>query len=342
MLKEAKFYEKLENSEVKCRLCILKCRIKNNKKGRCRVRKNIEGRLYSLIYGDLTSFSIDYIEKAPLYHFYPSHKFLNIGSIGCNLSCAFCLAWVITQVNYEEVKKESFEAGSIIKAAKAAKCRGIVYTHSEPTLNIEFYSEVMRHAKKENLKNVFATNGLITEEAFSYISSYIDAVALTFKGSRSFYKKYCGAGISLKHLYNLCSEIINKNIHVEIVYVLIPEHNDSEEEIKEAAKLAKFADAPLIFLRFFPSYKMEKVQSPAEEELERALEIAYKNKVKHAYIENIFSHPGKNTYCSRCGKLLIRREGFGVVEYNIKNGACSFCGEKLKIVGNPKIISARM
>lgn len=342
MLKEAWFYEKVDNSTVKCNLCRFGCVIKKNKRGRCRVRENVDGKLFSLIYKELTSFSIDYIEKAPLYHFYPSHRFLNVGSIGCNLSCAFCLAWPITQADYDDIKKENFEADSIVRAAKAAKCKGIVYTHSEPTLNIEFYYEIMKQAKKKALKNVFATNGLITAHAFSFIADYIDAVALTLKGSRKFYRKFCGVDFNPEYLFEISEEILRNKKHVEIVYVLIPKLNDSEEEIKKACELANFADAPLIFLRFFPSYKMDNLPSPKEEELERALEIAYKNKVKHAYIENIFSHPGKNTYCNKCGRLLIRREGFGVVEYNIKNKACSFCGEKLKIVGKPAIISAKI
>jgi len=340
MLKEAMFYRELENGTAECFLCVLNCKIKEGKKGKCRVRKNIRGKLYSLIYGELTSFSVDYIEKAPLYHFYPSHKFLNVGSAGCNLNCKFCLAWTITQVEPEKIKKEEFTPEKIVEAVKAIGCKGIVYTHSEPTLNLEFYAEVMKLARREKLKNVFATNGFISQEAFNFIAPYVDAVALTFKGGELFYKEICNVKFQEKHFVELCREIKKRKIHLELVYVLIPGFNDSKEEIEKVSGLAN--EAPLIFLRFFPSYRMDKIESPKEEELERALEIAHKAGVKHAYIENIFSHPGKHTYCEHCGRVLIRREGFGVVEYNVKKGKCAFCGAPSSIVGEPILVSAKL
>ena len=323
------------DTEIKCNLCILRCKIKNGKRGYCNTRENRDGKLYNTIYGKLSSFSTDYIEKTPLYHFYPNHKFLTIGSIGCNLRCRYCLTWNITQVPPEEVDADELSIEKIIESAKKLQCRGIVYTHSEPTLNIEFYTPLMKAAKENGLLNVFATNGYITTEAFKLIADHLDAVALTIKGNENFYKKICGVNADFKHLQKLIEKIKDKDIHLEIVNVIIPRYNDDKESLTKIIEITKNADAPLIFLRFFPSHKMDQLDSPSEEILEKALNLAYKKGLKYVYMENIYSHPGKNTYCEKCKNQLIKREGYGIIEWKINNGHCPFCWTKIPIIGEP-------
>ena len=333
---EACCYKARDNNAVECNLCIINCKIKEGNTGFCGVRENKRGRLYNTIYGKLSSFSTDFIEKAPLYHFYPNHKFMTIGSVGCNLKCDFCLTWSITQVDPQTVETEELEIEKIIKSAKELECRGIVYTHSEPTLNIEYYSKLAKAAKENGLVNAFATNGLITLEAFDVIEDYLDAVSLTIKGSEDFYKEVCGVKVDKAHFSLLIKKIKEKGIHLEIVYVLIPGKNDDEGSLDGLIRLAKEADAPLIFLRFFPSHKMDGLGSTSEEALESALNMAYDKGLKHVYVENIHSHPGKNTYCEGCKKPVIKREGYGITEWNIEEGACKFCGTKIPIIGEAK------
>ncbi len=317
---------------LRCEACILRCEMDEGETGFCRARKNVEGKLYNTIHGKLSSFSIDYIEKAPLYHFHPNHKFLSLGSLGCNLRCQFCLAWNITQVPMKEVNATEMEAHCLVNAARALDCKGFVYTHSEPTLNMEYYAEIMDSSKNKDLVNVFATNGLLTEEAFSKISGYLDAVALTVKGSERFYREKCGAkarGIH-EHLDNLVDMIIEKGIHLEIVGLVIPGYLG---ELSSAIDYAVKSDSPLILLRFFPCHAMAEMPSPTEEELERVLQLAYARGVKYAYLENIFAHPGKNTYCEVCRAPLVKREGFGIVEWGLMEGKCTHCGASIPIVG---------
>ena len=337
MLREACCYEQLGNGKVRCSLCIRRCTLSEGERGFCRVRENRSGRLYNLFYGELSSFSVDYVEKTPLYLFYPNHQFLNLGSVGCNLACEFCLTWNITQVEPEEVKTTRLTPEQIVSAALATGCRGIVYTHSEPTLNIEFYLEVMKAARERGLKNVFATNGYITLEAFSELESYLDAVALTVKGSAEFYSRRCGVAYAKEHLHALARRIRDAGIHLEVVMVLVPNESDDEASIAEAVELAKRADASIIFLRFFPSFKMDSVEATPEATLERALSHAYSRGVL-AFVENIFSHPGKSLRCESCGKVLIRREGYGVVEWNLRTSGeknfCKACGAPAKVVGD--------
>ena len=330
---EACCYKTRDNNIVECTLCIINCKIKEGGAGFCGVRENNGGKLISTIYGKLSSFSTDFIEKAPLYHFYPNHKFLTIGSVGCNLKCDFCLTWSITQVDPQSVKTDELGIEKMIKSARELRCKGIVYTHSEPTLNIEYYKEIMEKAGDAGLANVFATNGLVTLDAFERIAPYVDAIALTIKGTEDFYKEVCGVRVDKSHFLKLIKKIKEKGIHLEIVYVLIPGHNDDGDSLDELFELAKGAEAPLIFLRFFPSHKMSDLGSTTEETLEKALNAAYEEGLSYVYMENIFAHPGKNTYCGKCKKAVIEREGYGIVEWNLSEGACKFCGAKVPIIG---------
>jgi len=333
-MREAWCWDREEGSKVRCRLCIISCSINKGRSGRCGVRRNVDGSLYSLTYGRLSSFSTDFVEKIPLYHFYPNHRFLTVGSVGCNLSCRFCLTWNITQRPVEEVATEVLSPERLVRAARELGCRGIAYTHSEPTLNIEFYREVMDVARRSGLVNALATNGFLTECAFQEISGLLDAVALTIKGSGKVYQNVCGVRYERRHLEWLVDRVREEDVHLELVYVLIPGVNDDAESLREVVGLARRAGSPLIFLRFFPSYKMDDLPSPTDVELERALRTAYQHGVEYAYVENIFEHPGKNTYCPGCRALLVERAGYGIVGWRVKGSSCPSCGRKVPIVGD--------
>jgi pyruvate formate lyase activating enzyme len=335
---EAWCYSKLDSKKVKCNLCIIRCVIADGNRGRCGTRENSGGSLYNTVYGRLSTFSTDFIEKVPLYHFFPNHKFLAVGGVGCNLSCDFCLTWNITQKPLEDIQTEVVFPERLVESALKLGCKGIAYTHSEPTLDIEFYSKVMKIAKDKGLSNVFATNGFISISAFGKIAPLVDAVALTIKGGEDFYQKRCGVKFDKSHFTKLIEMVKEKGIHLEIVYVLIPGENTDEESLILGIELARDSNSPIIFLRFFPSYKMDKIDSPSEDELERALNLAYEHGVEHAYMENIFEHPGKNTYCSNCGCTLIKREGYGIVKWSIKDKRCPSCGENIKIEGEALLL----
>lgn len=331
---EACCYAPQDDGSVECNLCIINCRIPQGKRGLCRVRENRDGKLYALTYGLLSSFSTDFVEKVPLYHFYPNHKFLTVGSAGCNLGCKFCLTWSITQVEPEDVDLEEMAVDAMVRSAKELDTMGVVYTHSEPTLNIEYYTEMAKAARDAGLKNVFATNGFVTQDAFEMISPYLDAVALTVKGTEEFYKKTCGVHYNRDHLTSLCKGINEKSIHLEVVHILVPGPG-MEANADEAILIAREAGAPLIFLRFFPSHKMDKIRSTPEDDMEAMLGRAYAAGVRYAYVENIHYHPGKTTYCESCKTPLIRREGYGIVDWRLEGRLCSVCGTRIPIVGEP-------
>lgn len=331
------FFERVGNGRVKCTLCVRECVLEPGQRGACRVRVNRQGEIHSLIYGRLSTYSVEYVEKIPLYLYYPNSQFITLGSAGCNLGCDFCLTWNITQVEPEEVDLSPLSPDNIVKSARALRARGIAYTHSEPTLNIEYYLEVMKTAVRSGLKNVFATNGIISLEALHTILNHVDAFAVTFKGSRKFYSRACHFSPPEGHLSRVLRSIRDAGKHLELVYVLIPGKNDDTQSLKELAALASEVEAPVILLRFFPSYRYERVESTPEESLERARDYLIGAGVGHVFLENIFSHPGKNVYCRECGKVLVSRQGYGVVEWNLRTEGeenyCIFCGSKSQVLG---------
>jgi len=329
MKKEAMYYEKLEGKKVRCFLCPRKCVIKEGEIGNCKVRANIKGKLYSLVYGKPSSLSIDPIEKKPLYHFLPGSNAFSIGTAGCNLHCIYCQNYDISQLGVEEIPHYSFSPKEIVKKALEMKCRVIAYTYNEPTVFYEYMLDIAKIAKKNNLKNIIVSNGFINKEPLKKLLKYVDGVNIDLKSfDNEFYKKYSFSWINpvLESL-----KIIKKQgVWLEITNLIIPGLNDKAKKIKEMAKWIKDnlgKDVPLHFTAFYPSYKLLDVPPTPKETLFKARDIA-KNYLDFVYIGNIINEAG-NTYCPKCKALLIRRVGFNVLENNIKNGKCYKCGKKI-------------
>ena len=182
-MKIADYFETLDSKRVSCILCPHNCIIENGKSGFCRVRKNINGVLYSLNYGKISAVNVDSIEKKPLFHFYPGKKILSIGSIGCNLHCSFCQNYEISQFNeqqYSFCKELSLE--KIVEYAQKTDGNiGLAYTYNEPTVFFEYMAECAREIKKKNMLNVSVTNGYIQEKPLKESFEYIDAYSVDLK-----------------------------------------------------------------------------------------------------------------------------------------------------------------
>jgi pyruvate formate lyase activating enzyme len=338
-MKEAMFYdivkkEGFENS-VNCKLCPHNCFIKNNEYGFCGVRKNVEGKLYSLVYNKPVSINIDPIEKKPLYHFLPGSSALSVGTFGCNLSCLNCQNFEISSVRKGIAEKElgfirNVEPEEIVESAKKRNCESISYTYNEPTVFYEYAFEIMKIARRNGLKNVFVSNGYINEEPLRKLIPYLNAinVDLKFFNEEKYSKITSG---SLKHVLKTLEILNEENVWTEITNLLIPDLNDESEEIEEMVSWISKTfkkKAVLHFSRFFPMYRMvDKEVTPAKSLL-NAYEIAVK-KLNFVYIGNIYLQNKSNTYCHNCKRLLIEREGFNILENNIISGKCKFCEEKI-------------
>ena len=264
--KETMIYEKLEDKKVKCGICSQECEIPAGGKGFCGVRQNIDGKLYSLVYGKAVSIAIDPIEKKPFFHFAPGTRSLSVATVGCNLKCSFCQNWMISQ-EFGEVHGEKYFPKDLVKKAKAWRCKGIAYTYTEPAVFYEYVYDTAKEAQTE-LYNVLVTNGYFTPEAIKKIAPFIDAANVDLKGNYIFYKKYCLAKGGDEPVKRTLVEMKKNKIFVEITTLLIPGLNDDEAMIANMCEwiVENLGEhTPLHFSRFYPQYKMQdKPPTPVE------------------------------------------------------------------------------
>jgi len=289
-VKLAQYYNKIEDSKVCCYLCPHNCIIKPGSTGTCRARANIEGDLYSLNYGKISSIALDPIEKKPLKKFYPGSMILSAGTFGCNLKCSFCQNWTIAQVSYDE-SSDVYDVVPQTLVEKALELVssgniGIAYTYNEPFIWYEFVYDTARLAREKGLRNVLVTNGFISREPLEEFLPYIDAMNIDVKAfTSSFYNSICRAALDdVKRTVEISAE----KCHVEVTNLVIPGLNDSMEEIEELAKwLASVSpEIPLHLSRFFPRYKMRDVSPTPRETLIEAKKVAERY-LKYIYLGNI-------------------------------------------------------
>ena len=327
----------MENGKIVCDACRHHCILKDGEVGICGVRANNKGELVSLVYGRPLSISLDPIEKKPLYHFLPGSHILSIGTFGCNFSCKFCQNYDISQTPkrkpLENIKtlidKHSYTLSpqEIVNIAVSRGIKSIAYTYNEPTVFAEYFLDIAKIAKEEGIKNVLVSNGYFSEKLRKIIPKYIDAINIDLKSmSKDFYLKLVGGKLeyvteNIKYLY--------KKVWLELTTLLIPNENDSDEEIKKIANFIKdiSSSIPWHISRFFPAYKMMNTPPTPIETLERAYRIAKEVGLKYVYIGN-YPSDKENTYCPECGKLLISRKGYNI-NVLMKDGMCE-CGEKIE------------
>lgn len=336
MKREAQFWKPAGDKTVECFLCARRCRIPSGKWGACRARKNEGGVLYSHVYGSIVSLAVDPIEKKPLYHFWPGSGATSIAAPGCNFRCRHCQNWSISQVDVTRIETEDISPEKIIQVTKQYGAGGIANTYTEPTLWTEYAIGVGKLAHREGLYNVYVTNGYITEEALDELAPYLDAANVDVKAfSDEFYRRVCGVP-RLRPVLETCERMVGRGIHLEITYLVIPGLNDSGEEISKFSRWVVDSltpDVPVHFSRFYPHYKMRDRDPTPVETLERAAQIAKKAGIRFVYIGNVPGHEYDNTYCPRCGALLIERYGFTIQRYEVEKGRCPKCGEPIPIVG---------
>ena len=328
MMKEALLYEKLGNNFVHCNLCAHRCKIADHKFGFCEVRENISGTLFTHVYGEVVVAHIDPIEKKPLYHFLPGTASFSIATIGCNFHCGFCQNWEISQKNFKdgsEMGGEEFSPEEIVEDAISNQCKSISYTYTEPTIFFEYALDIAKLAKEKGLYNVFVTNGYMTKEALEMIRPYLDAANVDLKFFRNeSYNRVCAA--TLEPVLKTIKLMRDLGIWVEVTTLVIPGDNDSDEELGGIAKFIASVDKnmPWHVSRFHPDYKFNKQGATPEDTLKRAEDIGRKAGLTYIYAGNVYGW-GNDTFCPSCKELLIKREGFSIYKYNIKEGKCVFC-----------------
>jgi pyruvate formate lyase activating enzyme len=323
-MKKASYYTTINSNKVECSLCHHQCKIDLDRTGICKVRKNIDGTLYSLVYEKPIAQSIDPIEKKPLFHFQPGSNSYSIATVGCNFKCLHCQNYDISQLTYNIPETPSVSSEQIVENAINAKCKSISYTYTEPTIFYEYAYDISRIAHKKGLKNIFVTNGYISKKPLQDISDYLDAANIDLKSiSPDFYKNVCKA--DLKHVLDMIKIYYDLGIWIEITTLIIPGYNDDENELIQIAEFIKSIseDIPWHVSAFHPDYKLSDGQRTSFSTMKNAVEIGKEMGLKYVYQGNIGQ--GENTFCPNCNSLLINRSFLRSSENIIKNGKCPLC-----------------
>lgn len=333
---ESALYEPLQDGSARCLICERRCVIPEGGYGYCYTRKNEGGRIYSTTYGEVSTRQVAPIEAKPVFHFYPGSKWLSLGGLGCNLRCIGCQNSEIAHEQPCDVplgKAERLEPRQVISMAKELGCKGISWTYNEPTMWLEFTAKTSQLAKKANLFTNYVTNGYMTKEALDRIGPNLDIFRVDIKGfSRDFYRRIANVDGFEPILENVLRAKSRWNMHVEVVTNVIPGYNDGEIELGRlatwiATRLGK--RTPWHLTRFTPHLNLSDIGMTPVETLENARKIGFDVGLLYVYIGNVAGHPGENTYCPKCGKVVVGRYQFSVIAYNIEEGRCKYCGQRI-------------
>jgi pyruvate formate lyase activating enzyme len=320
---------KKTGEKLECLLCPHHCKLASGKTGICGVRKNTGEKIELTTYGVISGYSLDPVEKKPLYHFFPGHNILSIGSYGCNMRCDFCQNFHISQ-NIPESQFPGVTIKKIIKdALSAEKNIGVAFTYNEPIISIEFIRDVSVVAKKEDLFTVMVSNGYVNSEPLDEILEFIDAFNIDLKAfNNDFYRKLAGA--ELEPVKNSLKQIASSGKHLEITTLVIPGQNDDEKEMLRqsewmAGELGR--DIPFHLSRYYPTYKRDD-PPPSEESMKRLFEIA-SGYMDYVYLGNN-NTANQNTLCPGCGTLVTIRTGYKTKLVNLdEEGSCVNCGSQV-------------
>jgi len=334
-VREALLYEKVRGSKVRCNLCERRCLIGEGATGFCRTRANIGGRLYTLVYGDLSALESRPIEIKPFFHFWPGSTALTFSTWSCNFKCPWCQNWTLSRVTPDPPSATYIPPEHVIRVAKANGDEGTCVSLNEPTLLFEYSLDVFQMAKENGLYNTYVSNGYMTLRALELLKSAgLDAIKIDIKGDDQVMKKYNSAQVDI--VWRNARKAKDMGLHVEIVYLVITGVTDQEDMMAEVIRrhLKELGpEVPLHFTRYFPAYEF-----PAPPTSIRKLEVAYKMAremgIEFPYIGNVAGHPFENTYCPECGELLIRRYGIRIIRYRItEDKKCPKCKREIPIAG---------
>lgn len=343
--KEAELAMKVDNDRIKCTACARYCQIPEGKIGLCGIRGVVDNKLFLFSYGRVISGNIDPIEKKPVSHYMPGTSIYSIATTGCNWLCKYCQNYDISQ--RRKIEGIEMSPYKVIETAKKYGVEGIAYTYNEPSIFMEFAKDCGLEAHKNNIFNIFVSNGYLTPESVNMAKSFLDCITVDFKGSgeESFVKKYIGIPSS-DPIFQSLKEIKNHtDIHIEITDLIVPEVGD---DLIAARKLCKFIydelgdETPIHFLRFHPDYKMMEFPLTPIETLEKHCDVARNEGLKYVYIGNVPGHKLEHTYCPECGIIAIQRDGFDIISWNLdKKNRCRNCSNPISIIGKPKKIGMR-
>ena len=343
-MQEARLYEKIDDVKIKCTACPRYCRLSEGQIGFCGIRKNVGGKLFLLVYGKAVAVHMDPIEKKPFSHYMPGSKVLSIGTVGCDWACQYCQNSDISQRRF--IEGEDAMPEKLIELALKYGSDGIAYTYNEPIIFMEYAHDTGVLARKKGLFNVFVSNGYATPDSVKMMLEFLDAITVDFKGNgeKRFLQKYAMV-VDPEPIFQTLIDLKKGGVHVEITDLIVPNVGD---DLGEARKLSKWIlenlgeNVPIHFLRFHPDYNMQNLPATPATTLEKHYKVAKEVGLKYVYLGNVSGHTYENTYCPSCGKMVVERYGFDIINWYLdKENKCKYCSNPIAIVGQLKRYSSR-
>jgi len=330
-LSDRQHHAKDKSPVVKCLLCAQTCLIADGERGKCRARMNVKGELRTLVYGRPMAIQIDPIEKKPFYHFLPGSQAYSLSTSGCPLRCKFCQNWQISQASPEDYSTAIIEPVEIANQAVSRSTAVVAFTYNEPTVFTEYLVDIARAARKQKRRSVLISCGFMNQEPLAEMCGVLDAIKIDLKGfDDSFYRNVCSAELS--PVLRSIKQIAKSGVHLEVVNLVVPTLNDSDKMLHALTDwvIGELGpDVPIHFTAFHPDYQLLNLPPTPVATLERARNLALSKGIHYPFVGNVPDHPGNHTYCPACGKIVIKRQGFFVLEMNLKDGHCKFCGQAI-------------
>jgi len=336
------FYKKSSANAITCTACLHYCTIPKGAFGLCGARKNEKNKIKLITHSRPCSLHLDPVEKKPLYHYLPGSKTMSIGFFGCNFKCDFCQNFDIACLRGSTAEKEIIKLPetspqNFVEIAQKQNAKSIAFTYNEPSISAEYNLEAIFLAKKvlPALGTIYVSNGYTSAEQIKALikgKAKLDAINIDLKSfSEDFYRGICGA--SLENVLKCIKEFHKAGIWMELTTLIIPQKNDSIEELKQIASWISGLNKniPWHVSAFFPMHKMGHLPPTSFEKIKEAVKIGKDAGLNFVYAGNIHNHTElENTFCPKCGSLLIRRSGFDSGIAGLKSGKCTSCGEKVK------------
>ena len=320
------------DGKLVCGVCPRHCRLSDGQRGLCFVRARQGEEVVLTSYGRSSGYCVDPIEKKPLNHFLPGTPVLSFGTAGCNLPCRFCQNWDISKSREVDTLADQAPPEAIARAAAELGCRSVAFTYNDPVIFLEYAVDTARACREAGVKTVAVTAGYICPEPRREFFAALDAANVDLKSfSEDFYREMCSAELApvLDTLVYLKNET---DVWFEITTLLIPEENDSDQELEAMSGWVVEhlgPDVPWHFTAFHPDYRLRGKPPTSHALLTRAREIALRHGIRYVYTGNVHDRAGQSTYCSGCGATLIGRNWYELSEWNLSDdGHCRFCGTR--------------
>jgi pyruvate formate lyase activating enzyme len=327
------YWHTLDDGRIQCDVCPRACKLRDGQRGVCFVRARADDQVVLTSYGLSSGYCIDPIEKKPLNHFLPGSSVLSFGTAGCNLACRFCQNWDISKSKEVARLSDAAAPADIARAAVELGAQSVAFTYNDPVIFMEYAIDVADACHEVGVNAVAVSAGYMCDAPRRELYRHMDAANIDLKAFTQDFYRHVAMGDLQPVLDTLVYLRHETDVWFEITNLLIPGHNDSDDELDAMTRWIHDelgADVPLHFTAFHPDFKMMDTPATPPSTLTRAREIALGNGLHFVYTGNVHDTAGSSTYCPSCGARVVERDWYVLGEYALsEDGHCERCGTRI-------------